>query len=368
MKDTRTSLFAGGGSPLCPRRRARLALLPLLLCLSSCRLPLAGGGFRAAGALGDGEERLRLVSWNVQTFFDAERDGLEYQDFVTSKGWGQEAYRERLQRLSSSLVELDADVIALEEVENEAVLRDIGNFLCSGWMFGRRYRWAAFCKEPGASLGCAVLSRYPLEDLSCHALDVRSPSPAARPSLRPVMQLRVVKGGRSLVLLVNHWKSMSGGREASEPWRTAQEAVLAACLEALEGRPAVACGDFNRDVRDFAGGDGGLLVLRSGEQGSVAMPGDGGLLVLRSGEQGVAVRSPWFSGDGGLVEPGSYHYKEEWSRIDGFLCAGTAVLEDFRPETGGPWCYEDSRIPRKYTVWNGRGYSDHLPISCTVVF
>jgi hypothetical protein len=233
--------------------------------------------------------------------------------------------------------------------DDEAVLRDIGNFLCSGWMFGRRYRWAAFCKEPGASLGCAVLSRYPLEDLSCHALDVRSPSPAARPSLRPVMQLRVVKGGRSLVLLVNHWKSMSGGAGESEIWRNAQEAVLADRMALLADSPAIGCGDFNRDVQDFAGGDDGIVVLRSGKAG-------------------IAVRSPWFATDGNLVSPGSYYYKEEWSRIDGFLCAGRLEREDFKSETGGPWCQEDTNIPKKYKVWNGQGYSDHLPLSCTVVF
>lgn len=309
-------------------------------------------GLSACGSDGEAES-LRLVSWNVQTFFDAERDGCEYKDFVTDKRWGEAAYRERLKRLCSSLAELDADVLVLEEIENEAVLQDISNFLCSVWMPGKRYRQAAFCKEAGGSLGCAVLSRYPLEGLSSQGLEARAVSGKSsfrkNPPLRPLMSVRVVKNGKSLILLVNHWKSMSGGEAESEVWREAQEGMLARSLESLEGRPVLACGDFNRDIRDFAGGDGGLIVLRSGDKGT-------------------PVQSPWFAGDGGLVEPGSYHYKEEWSRIDGFLYSGGLVLEDFRPETDGPWCQKDDKIPKKYKVWSGWGYSDHLPISCTVRF
>ena len=164
-----------------------------------------------------------------------------------------------------------------------------------------------------------------------------------------VILLKQIKNGRRLTLLVNHWKSMSGGAGESEVWRAAQESLLADRMEELGGIPAIACGDFNRDVQDFAGGDDGIVILRSGEKG-------------------VAARSPWLSADGGHVGPGSYYYKEEWSRIDGFLCAGRLELEDFRPETGGPWCQEDTKIPKKYKVWNGQGYSDHLPISCTVRF
>ena len=319
----------------------------LLACLTAC------GSFGAVTGSGNGESSIRLVSWNVQTFFDAEADGSEYKDFVSDKRWGVAAYSERLRRLCDCLTVLDADVIVLVEVENEAVLRDISNYLCSGWLPGKRYRHAVFSKEKGSSLGCAVLSRHPLEDLSCHGLDARATSGTAAfrksPSLRPLMQVSVVKDGKRLTLLVNHWKSMSGGAGESEVWRAAQESMLAERMEELGSIPAVACGDFNRDVQDFAGGDDGLVVLRSGKKR-------------------IAVRSPWIPADGEPVGPGSYYYKEEWSRIDGFLCAGRAELEDFRPETGGPWCQEETKIPRKYKVWNGQGYSDHLPISCTVLF
>ena len=325
-----------------PARAVRLlACLLMLSVLSSCSASRGGGG----------EARIRLVSWNLQTFFDARRDGCEYKDFVSDRHWGEQAYRDRLERLCDCLARLDADVLVLEELESEAVLRDLGNFLCAKSLRGRRYRWAAFAKEEGAALGVAVLSRYPLDGLSCHGIDLRSSFLQGRPGLRPLLRLRVSRKGRSCFLLVNHWKSMSGGREASEIWREMQEGILGDCIDGLGRQPAVACGDFNRDIGDFAPEAGGKVALRR--------PGEGGA---------VAVSSPWFLPDGTLAEPGSYHYRDEWSRIDGFLYSGGMGLEDFRAETEGPWCYEDTKVPKKYQVWSGRGYSDHLPISCTLIF
>lgn len=317
----------------------------LLFSLSSCGLSRSSLPFLSR----DGLERIRLVSWNVQTFFDAERDGGEYEDFVTNKNWGEAAYTERLRRLCDCLARLDADVLVLEEVESEAVLQDIGNFLCSTWMLGRRYRWAAFAREDGGSLGCAVLSRYLLDGLSCHSVTSLVPQQGKRPGLRPLMQVRVEKNGRSFYLIVNHWKSMSGGKAESEGLRMEQEALLEGCIAGVRGLPVLACGDFNRDIRDF----------------SISRPG---MVLLRAGDESLAVRSPWFADDGGLLGPGSYHYKDAWSRIDGFLYSGRLAVEDFRAETDGPWCYGDTKVPKKYTVWNGKGYSDHLPISCTLVF
>ena len=43
--------------------------------------------------------KLKIVNWNVQTFFDYQTDGSEYSEFVTSATWGKEMYVVRLERL-----------------------------------------------------------------------------------------------------------------------------------------------------------------------------------------------------------------------------------------------------------------------------
>ena len=72
---------------------------------------------------------LSVVNWNVQTFFDANKDGCEYTEFQKSSDWNKEKYQERVKRLAQVISTLDADIYVFEEIENENVLQDISNEL-----------------------------------------------------------------------------------------------------------------------------------------------------------------------------------------------------------------------------------------------
>ncbi len=336
----------------------RLRFLGFMLCLG-CGLSLVScAGNVSAGSAKSREDAvsLRVLSWNVQTFFDSVTDGGEYEEFIKSKTWGNEAYAERLSRLASSIKTLDADVVVLEELENEGVVHDISNFLAGEWSSKKVYDYACFAKSDDCAIGCGVLSRYPLENLTVHALDIRTDF--EMPRMRPIMQVSVLKGEKPLVLFVNHWKSMSGGENVSEKWRRSQEAVLCRRMEKCAGLnvPALACGDFNRDISKFKKAlSSDMILLRSD-------PGDD------EGSVGTEVLSPWFDLNQELIGPGSYYYDGEWSRIDHFFACGPLEITDFEPATGGPWCDSESSIPEKYKIWDGKGYSDHLPLVCTVLF
>ena len=51
--------------------------------------------------------------------------------------------------------------------------------------------------------------------------------------------------------------------------------------------------------------------------------------------------------------------------IDFFYFCGLKVNK-VNVERDGFWCYEDTCIPKRFTLWNQSGYSDHLPVSCEV--
>ena len=87
----------------------------LSLLLFSCELEDRDADSVAAS----GENQLYVVSWNVQTFFDAQTSGLEYAEFRGSKSiWSQQLYEHRLERLLDAIEEIDADVLVLQEIEN----------------------------------------------------------------------------------------------------------------------------------------------------------------------------------------------------------------------------------------------------------
>ena len=297
---------------------------------------------------------LSVTSWNVQTFFDAETVGTEYSEFARAGGsWTREAYRARLVRLCGAIQAIGSDVFVMEEIENEGVVYDIFNELEGRLPPGRRYRYACFCAGKGGSIGNALISRYPIRAVSSHDLAVRSEADAM-PSMRPAMRVTVEKDGNALDIIVLHWKSKSGGAEKSEVWRLWQEAVLADLL-ASGSNPALVCGDLNKDIKEFAAHDS---AVPHGE--NIALS----LLRGDSPAEAVPVHSPWILHDGQLVEPGSYNFNARWERIDHFF-AKSVVIKSFRPESSGEWV-TGSGLPFAFRLWTGSGYSDHLPITCTV--
>ena len=309
------------------------------------------------------DEGISLVTWNVQTFFDGVANGCEYDEFKKGGNWNKEKYYERLERLCDSLKKLDADVIVLEEIENQAVIHDICNLLSGDdWNLNKKWNYSCFAKPEKTAIGCAVLSRFELVEMKVHDLDVRIQT-KKQPSLRYLMEVRLDCGGKELVLFVNHWKSKSGGAEESELWRDWQESVLTARLIKLGlnngGRlPVVMCGDFNRDVREFVGcgfaeNKNANVLLRSASFGA---------------EECVQVYSPWFGEDGTLsFETGSYYYKNNWEYIDQIFCSSNVRITEFEPCTNGPWITSGG-IPFSYKMYSGQGYSDHLPLKCKVSF
>ena len=296
-------------------------------------------------------QSVKILNWNLQTFFDGQFDGNEYNEYRSSKnGWCLEKYEVRLERLASVLKNLDADVVIMEEIEKEEQLKDITNRLCGTFDFKKLYSYQFFAKHGSDSIGCGVLSRFPLGKVLVHEIDNRLGK--KQPPMRPIIQFTLYVKDSCLTVFVNHWKSKSGGAEKSESWRLMQEKQLANLMikASRHNSPVLACGDFNKDIREF-------------KRKSV----DGKEYVILCGDDNLKVYSPWIS-DGGIIpDEGSYWYKNQWEKIDHFFSCGAILLCDFRAESKGEWAYEDGH-PRRYQVWSGKGYSDHLPVSCTVRF
>ena len=301
-------------------------------------------------AQGSGSGGVTVINWNLQTFFDGNYDGIEYPSYRKNAKWNEETYRARLERLCRFIKQTNADLYVFEEVENEKILYDISNCLAErSWNLVQNRLYASFAKDNGSAIGCAVLSRFPLSALKLHTLDVRTED-ARMPSMRPIMEVRADIDGRALTIFVNHWKSKFGGAEKSEVWRNRQEALLAGLFErrAQSGEAALlACGDFNRDMSEF-----------------VQEPD--GTVCLRKGRSSVAVASAW-PPEQKPYPFGSYYYEGRWERIDAFFYADAISVSGFEPLTGGEWANERG-IPRAYKLSAASGWSDHLPIKCTVHF
>ena len=300
------------------------------------------------------EKLVTVISWNVQTFFDGEKDNCEYEEFKKTSLWNREKYQNRLKKLCSVIEQLNADIYIFQEIENEKILYDISNQLAGkSWNSKNNWNYSCFSKPEGTAIGCAVLSKYELSNLTTHQLDIRSLK-SEQPAMRYILQVAAKTDNKFLTIFVNHWKSKSGGEEKTEIWRDWQESLLSRLLneysESTDNPQVVLCGDFNRDINDFVHKKNNVY-LRNAGCGTTST---------------VTVNSPWYNSTGGYTtETGSYYYQNQWERIDHIFVYGNIKVLSFSPCCQEPFAFQD-KTPYAYHISSDSGYSDHLPVKAVI--
>lgn len=99
---------------------------------------------------------LKIASFNVQNLFDGVNDGTEYADFEIGRGgWSEQKYERKLQAVADEISALNADILGLQEIENEAVLKALAQ--------KAGYKFYKFSRAQTAPVGIAVLSRVPVK-------------------------------------------------------------------------------------------------------------------------------------------------------------------------------------------------------------
>lgn len=305
-------------------------------------------------------DAISLACWNTETFFNATKEGQEYYEFQKTEIWNYEKYSSRLTKLCNVMTSLNPDIFVLEEIENISVVYDLSNFLSQSisWSGKNKWNYACFEKNPESAIGCAVFSKYPIESLTCHNLDLRNQK-NPQPSSRPILKLKINVNGKELCLFVNHWKSKSGGEEKTEIWRDWQESNLAYLvkkeLELDSKTKILLCGDFNRDISEF-------VLEPKKETNTLLRCADFNEISF------IKLFSPWVQEDGYILEnTGSYVFNDQWNKIDHIFSNLEVQITNFAPQNQGPWA-DDQGKPISYNLYKNYGYSDHLPLMCTIVF
>lgn len=96
---------------------------------------------------------LKVASYNVQNLFDLNYDKTEYKEYIpnTKANWNKNTYNTKLKNLVKVIKELDANIIALQEVESIKVLKDLRRKL-------PRYRYISLLKYKNSAVGLGFLS------------------------------------------------------------------------------------------------------------------------------------------------------------------------------------------------------------------
>ncbi|NNM67156.1 MAG: endonuclease/exonuclease/phosphatase family protein [Spirochaetales bacterium] len=310
---------------------------------------------------------VRLLAWNVENLFDDQSDGHEYPEFVPGASWNTSAFWERCQRIGDVLRALPdggADLVALEEIENENTLR----VLRERFLDGLGYRYFVMPPDSGTSVRVALLSRFPFVRTGVF---YPRQGEDGEPS-RAVLEAEVQTSAGVLVVLVNHWKSRQPDPQLTERSRANAAFVLNRRLEAHLGDPSfplvVAVGDFNADVK--LSSELEQPCLRPA-QTKVSPPGADWLDVWTEASAAARSGQGWYDAwQGGSTIPGTYYYDGKWSRLDHVFAAAASLGRASRSVTAVPWgnktLLNAQGTPRAWSLKDRKGGSDHLPLWVTI--
>jgi len=286
----------------------------VVLALAGCTRDAMPSGDAAT------DDRVRVATFNVRRFFDTVCDSgaCEFEDY---EGLASPAYfEERADQVASAIRNLDADVISLQEIENQACLDALLVRLADVMPYGH-------LGETGgaATVDVAVLSKLPLDRVVGHR--ATNPLTLADGTVttfsRELLEVHTnARTGAPVILFAAHYKSKSN----DEPARRLAEAQVSA-----------------RIVPEVAAANPGALVVLAGDLNDT--PDSPPMNAL---EEGGLVR---LADDLALDAQATYRFNGRGQAIDHLLLAPTPAAV---------------RIAKSARVWrDGSGYggSDHAALT-----
>ncbi len=316
-----------------------------------------------------GSVSVKIAEYNVQNLFDLHYDGNEYKEYVPNgpSGWNRKNYRIKLKHTARVIKDMDADIVALCEVESLQALKDLRTTLRQ---MGLYYKYYAIADAKPTTVKVAVLSKIPF----VYAKEVWVSRSLA---YRNILELKYRLEGETFYLFVNHWKSKSG----PESRRMFSARVLKKRLERLGmHNNIIVTGDFNSDYEEYL-----KFKRRRKLNDTNGHTGINHVLkTLHATDPAKSVRlqkeelyNLWY--DLPEEERWNYIHRKKKETLDSMLVSA-AVLErggfdyrfgSFKVFRKGYLFYKKRinswymRYSRKGARHMGKGYSDHLPIMAT---
>lgn len=195
----------------------------------------------------------KVATYNVENLFDANRDGGEYEEYLPhgKHQWNEGMLDKKLNNIARVIADMNADMIALEEIENEHVLKALNHKLGA-----KAYPYLFFPpKKERSSIESAFLSRYPI---------VQNNTMMVKNQPRGIHRLVVKIGQSTLVIFINHWPAQPEKVE-----ERMQYALVLNSMLALEKKSDyIILGDFNSpyEVKKNDWGTALVRLLKSGDQ------------------------------------------------------------------------------------------------------
>jgi endonuclease/exonuclease/phosphatase family metal-dependent hydrolase len=314
-----------------------------------------------------------VATYNVENLFDMEPNGTEYPEYIPNfKGWDKRAHDIKLENIAKVIKDMNAEVVALEEVENENALNELLKKLKSD---GVEYPYYAITKNSKTAVQSALISKFKI--ISYDELKLNS-----QYRERPILKARLSIGKDELIVYVNHWKAKTG----PESKRVEFANLLVQDIKKLPiDADFLVLGDMNSNYNEMEtfindkklNDTNGVAAInhilktaksKPGEKPELASKAD--VMANQKGEYLYNLWneipkyervSEWFGKDrntpDNIIIPKAMFDKKGISYVDGsFKVFSPAYLL----KNGRPYRWEMGSKTKELSI--PQGYSDHLPI------
>ena len=180
---------------------------------------------------------ITIASYNVENFFDLKKDNSEYSEFIpnTKNQWNQRNFNIKLNNLLKVINDLDADIIAFQEIENRDLMRLLSSKL-------PKYTYYSFIKYPNSAVGIGFLSKIEIKNNK--NIDVKFTKRLYRPILETTFEYENIE----FKIFNNHWPS----KAAPESYRIKYAKSLQDRLIQLpKDYDYILLGDFNSNYDEY---------------------------------------------------------------------------------------------------------------------
>ena len=182
---------------------------------------------------------MKIATYNVENLFDLEKKGYKYKEYKPygKSLWNKKNYKIKLNNLSDVIVDIKADIIALQEIHSEKALKDLRFSLKQKGLY---YKYYSIADKKNTAIKVALLSKIPF--IYSKELKVTSSY-----KYRNILETKFKINGKDLYLFINHWKSKAG----PESMRIVSAKVLRNRVNELGyDKNIILLGDFNSNYEE----------------------------------------------------------------------------------------------------------------------
>ena len=181
----------------------------------------------------------KIASYNVENLFDLKKDGTEYSTYIpdSPSGWNRMMLDKKTSNLARVIKGLNAEVVALQEIESKKALILLVKKLKSNAV---NYPYYKITTAKPTAVKCAIISKFPI----INKKEIEVDDDSARNILKITLNIK----GAPFIIFVNHWKSKRG----PESCRIKYAKALKKEIDKLpDDSDFILTGDFNSGYNEY---------------------------------------------------------------------------------------------------------------------